>query len=491
MEINKLKLVRVLSVALVIIGLSMIPSLICSFINNNSQQVKSFLLPMFVCVSIGGACLRLCPKSNRNLKIRDCYLIVFSTIVVSCIAGAFPYYISIENATFVQSIFESTAGLTTTSATVFYEPNMAPSLILWKGIEHWIGGVAILVFILSILPMLGIGDQQIATAEAHGTLLNKIAPRTFQILKYILIIYSGITLVSFVYFAIAKTGLFDALILALSTSSTAGILLHPEGISYYNSFAVELGVSVLSIFSGLSFVVYIHIYKRNFSELKKNMEFRAFLIIIFVTSLFIGISLFRHGHGGIFKSIADGFFQVSSFATTSGFALQNYTVWPSTCIFLLISVMLIGGCSASTTGSFKVIRLLIILKLIGRGFVKRIHPRSVQSIRVGNSPINSSMVISVTTFTIIYFLTILLSTLVISLQNLDIESSFGATIGAISNSGISFGIVGMSGNYNVFHPILQIFISFLMIVGRVGLVTISIIFIPSFWKPHKMIRIKI
>ena len=491
MEINKRKLIHVLSITLIIVGLSMIPSLICSFINNNQQQVKSFLLPMFVCLSIGGILLRLFEKSTKPLKIRDCYIMVFSIIVTACVAGAFPYYMSIKNATFIQSIFESTAGFTTTSATVFYEPSMAPSLILWKGIEHWVGGIAILVFILSILPMLGIGDQQIATAEAHGTMLNKIAPRSFQIIKYIFIIYSGITLISFIYFALVKTGLFDASILALSTSSTAGILLHPEGISYYNSFLVELGVSVLSIFSGLSFVVYIHLYKRNFSELKRNMEFRAFLLIIAISSTFIGISLFRHGHGGFLRSIADGFFQVSSFATTSGFALQNYALWPSTCVFVLIAVMLIGGCSASTTGSFKVIRFLIVLKLIGKGFAKRIHPRSVHSVKIGNSPINSSMVISVTTFTMVYFMTILISTLIISIQNLDIESSLGATIGAISNSGISFGVVGMSGNYNVFHPLLQLFISFLMIVGRVGLVTISIIFIPSFWRPHRMMRIKI
>jgi len=307
MEINKRKLIHVLSITLIIVGLSMIPSLICSFINKNQQQVKSFLLPMFVCLSIGGILLRLFEKSTKPLKIRDCYIMVFSIIVTACVAGAFPYYMSIKNATFIQSIFESTAGFTTTSATVFYEPSMAPSLILWKGIEHWVGGIAILVFILSILPMLGIGDQQIATAEAHGTMLNKIAPRSFQIIKYIFIIYSGITLISFIYFALVKTGLFDALILALSTSSTAGILLHPEGISYYNSFLVELGVSVLSIFSGLSFVVYIHLYKRNFSELKRNMEFRAFLLIIAISSTFIGISLFRHGHGGFLRSIADGF----------------------------------------------------------------------------------------------------------------------------------------------------------------------------------------
>lgn len=491
MHLNKKLLTRVFALTLIIMAISMIPSLIIAFINHNHNMIKSFLLPMTIYLFIGGLVVRFSTPSKKSLNIRDCYMMIFLIIVISCLCGAAPFYIGIKDANIVDAIFESTAGLSTTSATVFYEPTMESALILWKAVEHWIGGISILIFIISIIPMLGVGDQQIATAEGHGKFLNKVAPRSFQIIKYVCLIYAGITLLAFLYFILARTGAFDALILSLSTSSTAGILLHPEGISYYNSSAVELGVSVLSIFSGLSFVLYIQLLKRNFKDVIKNMELRFFMAILLVSTLIIGIDLFRNGHGNLLKSMEDSFFQVSSFATTSGFALQDYTLWPSPSIFVLISLMIVGGCSASTTGSIKVIRLLIIIKLISRGFVKRIHPRAVRAVKVGNSTISTKMVASVTSFSIMYFLTILFSTLVLSLQNLSIESTLGATLGVISNSGISFGDVGMSGSYNMFAAPLKLFLSFLMIVGRLGFMTVAIVFLPSFWNPNKVKSIKI
>lgn len=491
MKINKKRLLRIFGYTLLIIGVSMLPSLVVAFANNKQLMIRSFLLPITFLISLGGLILRFTKVKQGYIKIRDCYMAVFMVIVTSCISGAFPFYIGIENSTFIQAIFESTAGLSTTSATVFYEPSMEESLILWKAIEHWIGGVILLIFIISILPILGIGDEQIATVEGHGRHLNKVAPRSKEILKLILITYLSITTLSFLYFILGDIRIFDSIILALSTSSTAGILLHPEGVSYYNSFYIEFGVAFLSILSSISFVIYINILKKNFIEIKKNIELRVFFIIIFTTTIIIALLLYLQGHGTPLTSLKDSFFQVSSFATTSGFALQNYMLWPKVCIFILVCLMIIGGCSASTTGSFKIIRLLIIIKLISRGFVRRIHPRSVKAVRVGTSVINVKMASSVTVFALMYFATILFSTIILSLQNLDLETTISAALGTISNSGISIGDIGMSGTYSAFHPLLQLFLSFLMVVGRVGIVTIAIVFLPSFWNPHKFNDIRI
>ncbi len=491
MNLDKKNLIRVFGETLIFMALLMIPSLIIAIKNNNETMIRGFLYPITSYLFAGGCIRRFFPKQHkRRYNIRHVYMLLFLIIATSCISGAVPYYIGISDASFINSIFESTAGLTTTSATVFYEPSMDQSLILWKALEHWVGGLGIIVFIISIIPLLGFGDQQIATAESHGTFLNKIAPRLSQIIRYIVITYLGLTLIALIYFAVGNIPLFDAFILALSTSSTAGILLHTEGISYYGSFYIEFGVSVLSVLSGLSFVLYIHLLKKNYSEIKKNIELRAFILIIAVSTVIIGLLLYKDGHANLWQSMEDSFFQVSSFATTSGFAISNYTLWNSPSIFILISLMIIGGCSASTTGSFKVMRLLIIWKLISRGFTKRIHPRVVKNVKVGDSIISAPMVSSVTTFAFMYFATILISTIILSLQNLDIESTFSAAIGVISNSGISFGSIGMDGNYAVFHPFLQVFLSFLMVVGRLGFMTVGIVFLPTFWNPHKVTSVK-
>lgn len=492
MEINKRRVIRVFALTFLVMSIAMIPSLICAIIDKHTTMILAFAIPATLMFISGSLVLKFVSPSTTNLKIRDGYMGIFLAIIISAIVGAIPYMYGIPAANFVDAIFESTAGLSTTSATVFYEPAMNDSLILWKAVEHWIGGLAVLIFVISILPILGAGDQQIATAEAHGSYQNKIAPRSITIVYYTIFIYVALTILAFVYFSFAKIGLFDTFILALSTSSTSGVLLHPEGISYYNSFYVEMGVSIFCILSSINFVMYIHLYKRHFTEIKKNIELRAFLFIIVISTIVIGIILFMSNDNSkdFLESMRDSFFQVSSFATTSGFALENYTLWPAPCCFLLISLMIIGGCSASTTGSFKVIRLLIVLKLISRGFVKRIHPRAVKTVSVGNSKISAKMVSSVTTFSILYFFTLIFSTIVLSFQNLDIESTFSATLGAISNDGISFGAIGMAGDYSIFHPILKIFLSFLMIVGRLGLLTVFIVFLPSFWNPNRRTRIQ-
>ena len=252
---------------------------------------------------------------------------------------------------------------------------------------------------------------------------------------------------------------------------------------------METGVSIFTILSSISFVLYIHIIKKHYSEVKRNIEIRAFIGIIVVSTFIIALILFFSNTGKDFvTSLRDSFFQTASFITTSGFALEDYTAWPSAACFVLMLMMLIGGCSASTTGAFKVIRLLIVEKLIERGFLKHMHPRAVRAVKVGNSTISADTASSVTSFAILYLAVIIISTVILSLQNIDLETSFSAVIGTISNDGISFGQIGMGGDYSMFHPLLKIYLCFLMIVGRLGLMTMLLIFLPSFWKPNKKSR---
>lgn len=486
MKINKRRAFRTMGLTFLGTGIIMLPSLLYTLFSDESKYSYAFAIPAFLLMLIGLLIVFFVKNPSYHIKIRDGYMNIFIVIFTSALFGAFPYFLGIGDCNFIDAIFESTAGLSTTSASALYEPSMPHCLLLWKVTEHWVGGVCILVFIISVLPQFGLGDQQIATVESHGTFANKIAPKSKKIALLIICIYSFFTVLAFIYFMIANIGPYDSFVLALASSSTSGVLIHPEGVSHYNSFFVEMGVSIFTILSSMSFVLYIHLFKRNLHEIKHNVEIRAFLISIATCTLIISFILFCNDTGkSFFMSVRDSFFQVASFVSTSGFALEDYTLWPQAACFILMILMIIGGCSASTTGAFKMIRMLIVSKLIGKGFSKHMHPRVVKAVKLGDSTISKSMASSVTAFTILYLVAIIFSTIILSMQNIDIETCFSAVIGAVSNDGISFGQIGMQGDYSMFNPIMKLFLCFLMIVGRLGLMTVLIVFLPSFWRANK------
>lgn len=486
MELNKPRLCRVAGITLLLMVVLMLAPFFLAFYEDDEIMLRAFGYPIAFSLIVGIPILILIKTDHYFIKIRDGYMTIFLIIAITCITGAIPYQLGIEHANFAESLFESVAGFTTTSATVFSEPSMPHSLLLWKSIEHWAGGLIVLMLVISILPVMGVGDFQIATVESHSGLMNKIAPKYMFIMKYIIAIYVSFTILALIYFLLAKIGVYDAVILALTTTSTAGVMIHTGGISYYDSFYIEFGVTLFTLVSAINYVIYIHLFKKNYSEIKKNSEFKVFWYIIAIGTILIGCILyFSTGNQSWSTSFRDSFFQVTSFVTTSGFALKDYTLWPESSTFILIMLMIIGGCSASTTGSIKIMRIMVIIKLIHRNYCKKMHPRSIHSVKIGCKPITPKTGSSITAFCITFVITLLISTLVLTMQNVDINTAFSAAIGTLSNNGISFGNIGMDGSYSIFHPILLIFLSLLMLIGRLGFFTIVMVFFPSFWNPTK------
>lgn len=486
MELNKPRLFRVAGITLLLMVAFMLPSFCFAIYENDLTMIHAFGYPITFSLIVGIPILLFVKTNHRFIKIRDGYMTIFLIIAITSIIGAVPYQLGIENANIAESLFESVAGFTTTSATVFSEPSMPHSLLLWKSMEHWAGGLIVLMLVISILPVMGVGDFQIATVESHSGLLNKIAPKYMYIMKYIIAIYMSFTVLALIYFLLADISIYDAVILALTTTSTAGVMIHTGGISYYDSFYIELGVTLFTLVSAINYVLYIHMFKKNFSEIKKNSEFKVFWYIIAIGTVLIGFILYLSNMGkGCFTAFRDSFFQVTSFVTTSGFALEDYTLWPETSTFILIMLMIIGGCSASTTGSIKIMRIMVMIKLIKRNFYKKMHPRAISAVKIGGTPITPKTGSSITAFCITFVITLLVSTLILTIQNVDINTAFSAAIGTLSNNGISFGDIGMDGSYAMFHPVLLIFLSLLMLIGRLGFFTIIMVFTPAFWNPTK------
>lgn len=485
MRINKRSIIRLFSIITSIIGIVMILNVFTSFALSNMLEFKVFLCLSIIFIVLGTLGTKLIKPSKKPLKSRDGYFAIVSSLVYMSILGALPFILT-NNANIVDSLFESVAGFTTTSATIIGVFNLTRSMALWKASMHWMGGIFVLIYSITYLPSIEMGSQQIATAESLSTNLNKIAPKKSQVIRQISILYFIFTSLSFIFILFSGIGPLESLIYAFGTSSTSAVKLHQEGLTYYGNTYLEIIISVFSIFAASNYVLYFYLSKKYLYEIKKNVEKRAFFTILIVATA-VSFVFFLTSDTFDNKAVAlkNSFVQVTSFATTSGYSTSDYLRWPIAVQTILVFLMIVGGCSGSTAGSMKVIRLLVIHKLIVRGIVKRLHPRAITPIKLGDTNISSSMANSVTTYALLFFFVTLFSTLILSLQNLDLETTFSAAIGTLTNTGISFGKIGSSGNYSMFNPLLKLYLCFLMIIGRLSIYTVFILFDRSFWIKQK------
>lgn len=486
MNFNRKALARICGFILIILSIAMVPCLLAAFYFHEEKCQYAFGISAPLTLAAGLALYLLLPNSKKGFLQRDGYLAVMISWIIGALFGTLPYLLSGFLKTFPDAFFESMSGLSTTGATITKD-YMPESLILWKSTMHWLGGMGILIFIIAILPALGVGGQRIASAEAPGSELAKMSPRITDISKMLYLIYSTLTIAEFLMLAFGSSMKpFEALVNTLGSISTAGLLYHQGSVNEYNSLYTELVMACFTIASSLNFVVYISLLKRNFSKAFRNIEARSYLIVLAGSTLFIAIMLrIHHVYPSFLESVRHAFFQVAAFASTSGFCIDNYMTWPAVTKVLLFTLLLVGGCAASTSGGLKVFRLVVMEKLVRRGAYRRMHPHSVRAVRIGGEVITSRLASAVTSFVILYGVTFLLASLVISLSGCNLETALTSAASLMSTTGGSFGTVGPAAYYGMFQPPMKIFLSLLMMVGRLELFTVFIMFSTSFWNPNR------
>jgi Trk-type K+ transport systems, membrane components len=478
---------KTLGFLLIITGIAMLPSLLCAYCSHDRVTMDAFLLSASLSIGLGLIMYIFISPSARTLRIRDGYMTVLICWMVCALFGAIPYYFSGQTHTVCNAIFEAVAGYTTTGASVISDRVLSDALLLWKAITHWLGGMGIVVFIISILPSFGISGLRIAAAETPGPSVTRTSARTTDTAKMLYFSYIFLTACEFLMlWRGSSMGAFEALINSLGSISTAGLMLHPSGVAYYNSLYVELVIAIFTILSSINFMMYIYVIQRNWSGIKRNIELRVYLGIIAGSTLLVSAGLF---FSGTFRSLGEslryGFFQVTAFASTSGFTITNYNNWPGICQMVLFILLFTGGCAASTGGGLKIIRVVVVFKLIARGFYRRVHPRSVRAVKIGGNAMNGPIVSSITTFILLYLAMYVLTAIVLSLQNLDMTSTLTAAAALLSTTGSAFGVIGDAGNFAMFSGPLKLFMSLVMIIGRLELTTVLLMFIPEFWNPNK------
>lgn len=420
------------------------------------------------------------PKSS-DMYAREGLVIVAMLWIVFPVAGALPFYISGEIPHFMDAVFESISGFTTTGSTILADvESLSHGILFWRSFTHWIGGMGILVFALAIFPS-SKDSMYLMRAECPGPQVGKFVPKGKTTAIYLYAIYGILTVITVILLCIGGMPLFDSVCHAMGTAGTGGFGIKNSSIAYYNSTYIDVVTTVMMILFGVNFNIYYFLLIRRFKDVGKNLELRVYFIILAVSTLLIGINIYP-----IYKSAGESFrysaFQVASIMTTTGYATADFNLWPEFSKMILVALMFIGACGGSTGGGFKVQRLIIIFKNGVRHLKKLIHPKSVKLVTSEDKAMNSDIVHGVHCYLGIYIFLMMLSSLLVSLDNCDFATSVTAVAACFNNIGPGISMVGPTENFSFFSDLSKIILSMDMLLGRLECIPIMILFVPSAWK---------
>ena len=480
----------ILSFVSIILGGTMLIGLFCALAYHEADMARIFL-PLALCFGFGGFLLLRFSRGrlkSKTIRIREGILAVALCWVFAAALGALPYLLAGSHHTFIDAFFESTACVTTTGSTLVDDLASLPkSLLFWRQFTNWIGGLGIIIFAITIIPMLGYGAANLANAEMMGRATDKIRARVKDSVRNIFLLFLTITVAEILLLAAGGTGVFDAFVLSFSSVANGGFANYHVGATTGGSLYVDVVVSVFCVIAAMSFVSYQLLLKRRIRDFFRETEIRLFIIILAVMCLFVYIILLASDvYDTAGEAARYGILQTISFMATAGYSGANVDIWPQSTHWLLIAAMIVGGCSGSTSSGVKVVRVAVMLSLIKRNFHKRLHPNAVVAVKLGDKAVPADRVSSIATFVTLFTMTVLLSCFVLSFENLDAETTLGTVMAMISNTGLVLGPgIEFNGALTVFSQFSRVYMSLLMIAGRLELFTIVLLFTPIFWRPYR------
>jgi trk system potassium uptake protein TrkH len=479
---KRLALVRLLAILLGVVAFLMLPSLVLALAWGEFFMLSAFLVPLGIASVLAVPALFFTKVKAFNMRPRDGFLLVFLTWVLSSLLGSLPYFLAGADLSFTDSVFESACGFATTGGTTITDIEALPrSLLLWRSTSHWAGGMGIILLTVALMPLLGVGGFQLIKAETPGPEKQKLTPRITAAAKILWGAYCVLTAALALLYRAGGMSWFDAVCHSLTTTATGGVSTKNAGIAYYNSPFIDGTATVFMILSAINFNMYYRLVKGRFRDMAANTETRAFLAIFFIASLLIALSLVPV-YGSFGQAWRYAAYQAASFLSTTGSARVDYTAWPSVAQGTLFCLILIGGCSGSTAGGIKVIRVAVLFKQCLNEIRRILYPQGVFSIQLNKKLGRKDVVYGVAGFIFLYLAVITVTTLVTSAAGIDLLSSFSAALSVTGNAGLGFGRIGPGQNYAAFPAFLKWFYSLVMIAGRLELWTVVILFTPEYWR---------
>lgn len=442
-----------------------------------------FLLIMAVCGILGLLLTRKKPD-NMVFFAREGFVSVALSWIVLSFFGALPFYLSGEIPVFEDAMFEVISGFTTTGASILTDvEGLSYCMLMWRSFTHWIGGMGVLVFILSILPLAGGYNMYIMKAESPGPSVGKLVPRVKATAKILYGIYLFMTVVEVVLLLAGGMPLFDSLATSFGTAGTGGFGIKNSSIAFYNSYYLQGVITVFMILFGVNFNVYYLFLIHHPKDALHSEEARGYIAIIAAAVLLITFNI-RGSFGSLFAAFHHAAFQVASIITTTGFSTVDFNQWPEFSKGLLVLLMFIGACAGSTGGGLKVSRVIILLKSVKKELSSLLHPRSIKVIKIENKPVEHHVLRSINTFLAAYLTIFVASMMLISLDNFDFTTNFTAIAATFNNIGPGLSEVGPAANFSGFSPLSKWVMMFDMLAGRLEVFPMLLLFTPSTWKRH-------
>ena len=459
-----------------------IPGFLAYFFEEK-EFVYNFIFTGFITFLIGCFLFFLASDKNGDLRTKDGFIITIFFWTVLGFFGSIPFYLAnLEGVSYIDSLFESISGLTTTGATVLVGLDEMPrSLLFYRQLLQWLGGMGIIVLAVAVLPLLGVGGMQLYKAETPGPLKDsKLTPRITETAKALWFIYVTMTVACSILYKYFGMNWFDAVSHAFSTISIGGFSTHDQNFAFFDNSALRWTAIVFMVISGVNFALhYLAWTKRRVFHYFYDSEVKLYLSLLATTALITYLTLYYSGniYGDM---IVDSAFQAVSIGTTTGFLTSNYSNWPLFVPIMLLIAAFIGACAGSTGGGIKVIRALILIRQGSSEITKLIHPNAVVTIKFGKKSLDPRVSESVWGFFAVYVATFLFILMILLSQNNDFLTAFSAVGATLNNLGPGLGTV--SENYQEISDISKAALCLAMLLGRLEIFTLLLLFTPSFWR---------
>ena len=464
---NKLVYKYIGKVLIAFAALMILPMIVCII---NKENVIPFFIPSLISLSLGFIFNSFKIK-NKILYAKDGFIIVALSWIIISLIGALPLFIN-KDASFIDSLFEAVSGLTTTGATIFKDVEcLGKGILFWRAFMHFIGGMGVLAFVMAVIPLANNDkSMHVLKAEMPGPSVSKLVPGIKKTLFYLYGIYIALTVVECILLMIGGLPFFDSLLTAFSTAGTGGFATLNSSAATYSLFNKYV-VAIFMFLFGVNFNIYFLILMKDIKTALKSEELKVYLLLFVVSVLFIFVntlSMFNN----IGQAFNESFFHVSSIMTSTGFAVGDINIYPTTCRILFLMLMLISACAGSTCGGFKISRLLILLKTIKRELLKAIHPNSVRTITFEGKKVDEDIVRSTCLYLLLYVIFIVVIMFIVSFDKVNFSQAVNATFTTFANVGLCFDI----SNFADFSILSKIVLSIGMLLGRLEILPMMVLF---------------
>lgn len=451
------------------------------------DDTLAFLMSMLITFGCAFLFLLMGRNARNSLNRHDAFVVVTAVWIIFSFFGMFPFLIHGSCTNITDAYFETMSGFSTTGSSIFDDVERLPrGILFWRSLTQWVGGLGIVFFTIAILPSLVGGGVKVFAAEATGPIKAKMHPRLSTTAKWIWSIYLLLTIGCGVAFWIAGMDWFDAMNYSMTTTATGGFSIHNDSLSYFNDANIDYIAILFEFLAGINFtLLYVSIFKGRVKDLFKNSEFKLYISIVLLATAGIMTVLLTQMDYNLEQALRQGLFQVVSFMTTTGVFSDDVARWPHITWIILGGLMFVGACAGSTSGGFKCIRAVMTLKTLRNNFRQILHPNAVLPVKINGMSVPQSRIVALFAFFTLFMCMILVTAAIMIVSGIDTINSIVIALSCVSNIGPSLSNdIGANISWSGMPDYIKWALSLLMLMGRLEIMTVLVLFTPSFWKEN-------